>query len=93
MLHRQASAREDLLQCLLDARTLGHHRRAVGGAHVVQVDADREARQVEDEEVERGATRERDARGEKRVGAEPFERLYQRVDLLPGLERVPAAAR
>jgi hypothetical protein len=50
------------LKGLLELRPLGEHRLAVGSAEVVQVDVDRKARHVEDEEVERRAALQGDAR-------------------------------
>src|SRR5690606_29965011 len=55
------------LDRLLDLRPLREHRVAADSANVVEVDVDGEARDVEDEQVERRAALERYARLQERV--------------------------
>ncbi len=66
-------AAADRLHRLLDLGPFGHHDFALDGADVVEIDVDREARHVEDKEVERRPSFERDAGSEKRVAPQGIE--------------------
>jgi len=70
---------------LLDLRPLGDHRLAVDAAGVVEVDVDREARHVEDKQVERRPALEHHARLQERVAADSLQQIQDSKDLLQGL--------
>ena len=88
--HREPGAAEHLLQCPLDTRSLGEHGLPVCGAHVVEVDVHREARDVEEEEVEGCSPFERQPPANERVSANAVENLEEQGGLLEGLGLVAA---
>ncbi len=92
-LHGEPGTAEHLLQGLLHPRPLLEHGLAVRRADVVEVDVDRQAGQVEDEEVDGRAALERQATTEERVGADAVEDPDEQGGLLVAVLLVPAVRR
>ena len=88
--HCEPGASEHLLQGLLDTRSLGEQGLAVGGAHIVEVDVHREARDVEEEEVEGCSPLECQPPAHERVSANAVEDLEEQGGLLVSFGLVAA---
>jgi hypothetical protein len=86
-LHGEPRARDDLHERVVELGSLGEHHLAVRRADVVEVDVDRESRQIEDEEIERGAAFEHDARAEERMRRQLVQESNEHPDLLERVER------
>ena len=77
----EAEPTDDLLQRGFDLRPLGRHSGAVRSADVVHIDVDGEAREVEDEEVERRPSLERHPGSEERMCGHELEELDEHPHL------------
>jgi hypothetical protein len=85
-LHGEPRARDDLHERVVELGSLGEHHLAVRRADVVEVDVDRESRQIEDEEIERGSAFEYDARAEERMRRQLVQESNEHPDLLERVE-------
>jgi hypothetical protein len=92
-LDREAHAAGDLLECLLDARPLCEHGRAIGGTDVVQIDVYRQTRKSEDEQVEGGPSLERHPGSEEWMRANRLEQTHEHMGLLVQFDLKPAVRR
>ncbi len=81
----QRFAAADGLDRLLDLRPLREHDLAVERTHVVEVHVHGEPRRVEDEQVERRPTLQRDPRAQVRVAPHCVQQAEQPERLLQGL--------
>ena len=84
-LDRQPIAGAHRAHGLLDLRAFVEHRFPGRRADVVEVDVDRQPRHVEDEEVERRAPLERDARLQERMRVQSVQQGHEAEDLFEGL--------
>lgn len=66
----QAQPTANSLQRLLEFGTFGEHRVSISRTDVVQIDVHRQARDIKDEEVERGPAFQRDARLQEGVATQ-----------------------
>ena len=90
---RDAGTPADGLEGAFDLGAFCEHRFPVELADVVQIDVDRQARHVEDEQIERGATLQCEASFEIRMAIEAVEEIEELGDLFEDLDTEPRGCR
>lgn len=88
-LHSDAESSADGTHGVVELRPFLEHRFAVEAANIVEVDVDGEARQIEDEQVQRRAALERDPVFKKRMAPECVHQLQKPNGLLQRVHLEP----
>jgi hypothetical protein len=88
-LHSEPHPRGDLIERGVELRTVGGHRLPVRPADVVDVDVDRQPRNVEHDEVQRSAALQRHSRPNEGVRDHHVEQAHEHPDLLERVDREP----